>query len=319
MEEKEIIDKTTSLVDYQLTQNLSGLYANYGCQIIFEDALGKNEVRYKLTIKYIEQVTEFTHRFRVERANEIYINDQPPDTFIDELAYETSKNIYPIELLVNHDGSLLDILNHEHVVSRWPEEKKRIKKYYKGTMVDRYLTLHEKTILNHEKFLKSLKKDWFINLYFSKIYINYSDEYFVFNKKLYPTAGKAADIEYEVKESITGYDDSNTEEYLIKIEGNINDKRCALDIEQHLDYPFYKAMDSNEKDLKGTCNITYMVTKTTGTLEGFEAFFDTKFEEPKKVTVKMYLLEHLEEEISTHTEEKSSEGFWGKFFKKITK
>ncbi len=314
MQELEVT-KNSSLVNDVLSQDLTNFHGKYGCQIIFEDNNGKNEIRYKLNIKYKGAINELTHRFIIDRDDIVYINDSPPDTFMDKLAYETSKTIYPLELKVNYNGDLLEVQNQEHVIKRWDLEKQKLKEYYKGNLANTYLILFEKTISNPQKLLHKIKKDWFINLYFSNIYVNYTSDGFIKTKRRFPIAGKAAPVLYKLNQSIENIEDKSTGEYLIKVKGSIKDERCALDIEQHFDYPFFKLKDSDQEDLEGDCKITYMVTREKGLLEGFEAFFDTKFQNPKKVTVKMYLLEQIVK--NSVDAEESEEGFWSKFFKKF--
>ncbi len=263
-------------------KNLSG---RYGCMIIFEKGELKNEIRYKLNINFLKEQNGI-NLFKLDREKELFINDLPPNNFMDQLAFETSKVIYPLELEVSNDGNIKKIRNFSQIKERWIDEEKRIKAYYKGELTDKYLKLTNKTLKAEERLINKLTKDWFFYLYF-KLFNKYD-----YKEKLmqFPTAGKALPVSYEVTHKVE--ERSEAEDVLIRIKGKIKDERCALDLEQELDYSYFRNIDSNEKDLKGTCTINYSLNNKTRIIEGIDATFNTKYLEPKKVTIKMFLLKN---------------------------
>lgn len=306
------------LSDHHLSLKLDNFYGRYGCMAIFEDDQSKNELRYKIDIKYLGKQSEFTYAYRIERDPKIYINDKVSNNLMDELAAKVSQVIYPLDVLTSHDGSLKSILNFEEVCKRWPMVKEEIRKYYKGATVEKYLQLNDNTLSSYDQFYKKMSQDWFLQLYFSSLYISYSEDLYVFKKVYYSIAGNAGPVQYEATQKLEGTKTNDTSLF-VKIKGEIKDERCALDLEQELDFPYYREIYPDEKDLKGTCNVTYSLNKETGIVEGLEAEFDTKFSEPKKVMIKMYLLDTLADDDAIENNEKNENGFWSRFFKKSNK
>jgi len=269
-----------------LTQHPNNLNGRYGCMVIFQKGDIKNEVRYKLDIQFLK-IQDESIIFKLDRADEIFINDKAPDNFMDQLALETSKVIYPLEMGFLNDGNIKNIQNFHEITNRWLLAKKKIKEYYKGELVDKYLSLINNSLKFEEKLINKLSKDWFLYLYFKPLSNDiYTEKYFQF-----PTAGKALPVNYQITQKIE--ERSDTEDILIKIKGKIKDDRCALDLEQELDYPYFKSIDKNEKDLEGNCDITYILNKNNRIIEGIEAEFYTEYLEPKKIEIKMFLLESL--------------------------
>lgn len=315
MEENIAIKK--SLINNKINLDPTGLYSRYGCMIIFEDNHAKNSLRYKLEIKYLGKSDHNSNIFQINRNTDIYINDKFPESSMDELASKVSQVIYPLKLECNQNGTLKSVINFDEIKERWIVLKKELKKYYKGEVTDKYIKLNDITLSVSELFLNKIKQDWFLHLFFAPIHVSYTDSRYVFDKPKYYIAGNAGLVEYETKKTLE--ENSSGPIHFVKINGTINDQRCALDLEQELKFPYYKTLNSDEKPLKGTCNITYGINKETGVIQGIEAYFETNFVEKKKITVKMFSLDKLKE-IETPQEENNEEnGFWSRFFKKSNK
>ncbi|WP_010520524.1 hypothetical protein [Aquimarina agarivorans] len=321
IEEKALKNNTLYL-------NPEGLYTRYGCMIIFEDNHAKNALRYKLEIKYIGKSEENNNIFRIDRNPEIYINDTSPEANTDELAAKVSQVIYPLEIETTARGTLHTITNFKEVQTRWQKVKRQIKSYYQGESVDQYIALNDKTLIYPSLFQKKMAQDWFLHLFFAPIYGSYPDDAFnpekssfiispSYNTSKYYVAGNAGPVSYKTINKIKKNPSGPI--HFVKIKGELHDERCALDLEQELEFPYYKMLNPEEKALKGTCDLTYGINKKTGVIEGIEAFFDTQFENPKKVTVKMFALEQVEEKEEVTTEKKATNSFWSKFLKKANK
>ncbi|KAA1245322.1 hypothetical protein [Aquimarina sp. RZ0] len=309
--------------DHQLLLKPKGFTGKYGCMIILDDHQSRTELRYKLTIKFIGKVDEFTNSFRITRLPEFYINDQAPQDFLDKLAYEVSNVIYPLEIETLRNGQIHSINNHNDVVSRWNITKKRLSKNYKGLLVDKYIKLTDYTLRSPEVFFDKISKDWFLQLYFAPLYNVYSDDFTFGCEIKYPIAGKALPVNYLTELTIEDLENESSKDIIIKGKGKIKDQRCALDIEQELDDPYYAKINTNEKKLNGTCDLIYLLDKKTGIVEGYEANFETKFAKPKKVCIKMFLLEKIPEHSVLIDDQEAEEnkndnqkGFWTKLFKR---
>ncbi len=277
-------DESESAVKHKFISRPNKLSAKYGCTVSFEKGTVKNEIRYKLDIDFSKGQNGI-NLFRINRAKELFINDFPPNSFIDQLAFETSKVIYPLELEVLNDGNIKSIRNFKKIKERWIKEEKKIRIYYKGKLTDTYLNLTNKTLKAEERLINKLTKDWFFYLFF-KLFnkYNFKEKYMHF-----PTAGKALPVKYKVSHNVK--EREKAKDIFVIINGEIKDERCALDLEQELDYPYFKSINGKEKDLKGTCDISYSLNNKNRIIEGIDATFYTEYLVPKKVTVKMFLLE----------------------------
>ncbi|MBQ4821277.1 hypothetical protein [Aquimarina sp. MMG016] len=236
---------------------------------------------------------------------------------MDELAFEVSKVLYPMDISTSSQGKLQKVLNHIEILDRWNKKKEKIKEFFKGDIVDKYINQTEKIIKNEEALFSKIQKDWFLNIYFDSLYKFYSEDLFIDESKYYYVANTSpSPIKYKAKSKI----EINEKDIRIKTKGIIHDERCARDIEHGFDSPYYKKHNKKEKALKGSCNLVYLLEKDTAIIEGIEAEFETKFKQPKKVLIKMFLLEKLttkRNSMLVEKEEKTSQtGFWGKLFKK---
>lgn len=308
---------TRAFDDYHLRFYPENLNANYGCSVFFDDGKSQNEIRYKLDISFIGNVENEVRSFRIQRDSEIYINDIKPEAFIDTLAFEVSECLYPLEIRTTKDGKLNTILNFEEIISRWEITKKRIQEDYKGDLTEKYIKATEKSLQSEEILLQKISKDWLIHLYFNSLYKFYSEDLYIDTKIEFPVINNIKPLEYQVKSKIQL--DKDTEDIRLDIKGTIDDERSALDIEQKLDYPYYKEQNKNEKSLKGTCNLIYLFEGNTGIIEAIEAEFNTKLSPPKKILVKLFLLKKLDNNtnfsIENEKENESKDGFWSKLFK----
>ncbi len=310
MENLQEKDQVNILDEYNLTINPQGFKGDYGCMITIDDGKSIHSLRYRLIIQYTGALNKYVKYYKIDRSKAVYSNDKEPESFIDRLALQVSSILYPLEIQVDYKGTLVDIINFEEIKERWSLEKEKIKGQYTGTIVNDYIRLTDHTLRSSDVLLEKMKKDWFLNLYFAPLYIDYTEEYYVDQQITYPTAGKVAPIKYQVTQKLEGAEDIDARDYRIKINGAIDDERCALDIEQGLDTPYYNLLNPQEKDLKGTCELTYLLNKEIGIIEGFEANFVTQYAVPKKVEVLMFLQERLEIE----KKEETKKGFWAKLF-----
>jgi len=278
-------DESKSDVKHKFILRPNKLSGKYGCMVSFEKGAVKNEIRYKLDIDFYKGKNGI-NIFKIDRAKELFINDFPPENFLDQLAFETSKVLYPLELEVLNDGNIKRIQNFKEIKERWDKAEEKIRAYYKGELTDKYLKLTTKTLKSEAKLISKLSKDWLFYMYF-KLFTKYG-----YKEKLmqFPTAGKALPINYAVTHKIE--ERLDVDDVLIRIKGKIKDERCALDLEQELDFPYYRNIDKNEKDLKGICDVIYSLNNKTRIIEGIDATFYTEYLEPKKVIIKMFLIDN---------------------------
>ena len=300
--------------------NPKNLNAKYGCSVLFADDNSKNEIRYKLDISFTGNIENRLKTFIINREDKIYVNDIIQNNFIDKLALETSKCLYPLHIKTKSNGKLIEILNFEDITSRWVKKKKTLKKDYKSKLTQKYINATDRSLISKDVLLHKISRDWFINLYFNEIYKFYSQDLYINEKLSYPVLGNVKPLEYKVISKIKLNEDKK--DIRLDINGTIDDERCALDLEQKLDYPYYKELNKNEKPLKGTCDLIYLFDGKTAIIEAIEAEFKTHLSTSKKILVKMFLLKRLNEknafviEDEGEKKQEGATGFWSKIFKK---
>ncbi|MHA7059427.1 hypothetical protein ACWGOQ_0019525 [Aquimarina sp. M1] len=291
--------------------------AQYGCMIIFEEDDVINELRYKLNVTFLEQ-QEFTSTLLVDREPDYFINDKIPNNLNEIIPFEVSSFIYPLVIETNYQGNISGINNFNEIKIRWKKLKNTLNHKYDTNILAKHIKQTENYLQSIQSFEKKMFQDWFLNLYFAPIYVSYSDDLYTIKQLEYPLVKDISAINYQVKQKII----ESSKDIRITLNGEIDDPRCALDIEQGSNTPYFNIIDPKEKKLKGTNEILYFVNKKSGVVEGYNAVFETSFSMPKKVTVKMFLLEHLstktsviiEDEDGT-TESKPKKNFFSKLFK----
>ncbi|WP_340199085.1 hypothetical protein [Ascidiimonas sp. W6] len=291
--------------------------AQYGCMIIFEEDDVINELRYKLNVTFLEQ-EEFTSTLLVDREPDFFINDKIPNNLNEIIPFEVSSFIYPLVVETNYQGNISRINNFDEIKIRWKKLKNTLNRKYDNAILAKYIKQSENYLRSIQSFEKRIFQDWFLNLYFAPIYTSYSDDLYTFKQIGYPIIKGISPINYQIKQKII----ESPKDIRITLNGEIDDPRCALDIEQGSNTPYFSIINPKEKKLKGTNDILYFVNKNSGVIEGYNAVFETSFYIPKKVTIKMFLLEHIstkksviiEDETYT-TKTKPKKNFFSKLFK----
>lgn len=76
----------------------------YGVMINIENGEEKNELKYETSVKWVQKYGDY-HIFEIDRISKIYINEEEANDIADLLAYETSKVLFPIHLMVDENGN----------------------------------------------------------------------------------------------------------------------------------------------------------------------------------------------------------------------
>ncbi|QKX05024.1 hypothetical protein HN014_08880 [Aquimarina sp. TRL1] len=307
-----------ALVDNSVNLHPEGFEGTYGCMFTFDEKEAKNHLRYKMKVKHTGRLEGYFNTYTLNRDKKTYINDSEPDSFIDKLAMEVSSVLYPLQIKTLQDGTFLSVVNFEEIKERWYKKKAEIQEKYKGAVVEKYIQLTSNSLYSQEVLNEKMAKDWFVNLYFSSLYKWYSDDCYVFEHIQYPIAGTTTAVNYNVTKKIGTEDMTQAVGLMIEIKGEIEEERCILDIEQGLDFSYNKLINPQEKELKGNVNITYLLNKQTGVIEGCEGVFSTEFTPPKKTTVQLFLLEKNEMSYGQDQEQgkENKKNFWSTLFKR---
>ncbi len=115
--------------------------------------------------------------YQISRRWPIYINKETAYRKIDILSLMISQMLYPLELVVNKKGEILDIYNYESIKKRIPSTIYKIyEEFEPGEIVDTKVRLLTENIEDKDWILNNLKSDLFLKNYFSGIYELPADE-----------------------------------------------------------------------------------------------------------------------------------------------
>ncbi len=195
--------------------------------------------------------------------------------------------LYPLEVQCNHSGNFKTIRNFVEIQKRWHKKKKSILSKYENESVIKYINVFDKSMKFEELLIEKMKNDFFLALYFQPIFKYYTAFYKIESTLTFPIVGTSKQVSFKVNQRL---DENHLKEneYRIIIDGEIEDERSLIDLEQKLDFPNYNSDDIEDK---GNCTITYQLNNISKIIEGIHAEFNLNFGNTKKVVVKMFLLE----------------------------
>lgn len=176
------------------------------------------------------------HFFEVSRTQPVYINNTAAATMAEDIAEKAAKALYPLIVVVNKDGKWIHINNLAHIQERWIETKKQLRKYYKGSITEKYFALYNKNLESSDTLFLALSKDWFLNAFFNGIHVQYPENLSLQREITFPFLAKNDAIKYKVEQKLDEYLDVNTL-ILLDINGELNDNRSKTDFENALNIP----------------------------------------------------------------------------------
>ncbi|WP_344923956.1 hypothetical protein [Aquimarina addita] len=280
-----IDEKAQAFEESRLSLEATNAKSIYGCMITFDEK-GSQEtnIKYKLSIEHIAERENSYNAYKINRAEDVWINHKTPESSYDQFSFLSSQFIYPLEVETTATGNLNKITNYKEIKERWKAHEILLQKKYQGDFVSDYIKSMSFSLVNEDVFFSKIKNDWFIYLYFSPLYISYSDDLYKFTRRSYPIIPGTLPVKYELKQSI----EQIKQHLRVQVKGSIDDDRCTLDLVQGLNAPYHSILNPSEKKAKGTCAIEYFINQVTGVLEGYHGTFEQKIEGIKKVSISMY-------------------------------
>ncbi len=226
----------------------------YGVQLKFEDEHQKAQhIHFEMDVVFLEQIDEDT--FVVElHKHQIYLDNKAPNLVMDQFAEQCGAVLYPMQLYVNRNLSVLGIANHQEMVNRWLDQKIILQKNYSGKQTDAILQAMDDTITDPLLLITEIKEqDWFFSLFFTKIsiYAVQGDQNIG-----YPLVPYLTPIHFTTKDYIE-YHPKRQEDILITRSGAYTDPRTETDITQGRKHP----TDPKGKKPDGTVALKYHLYK----------------------------------------------------------
>jgi hypothetical protein len=217
-------------------------------------------IEIEVSVKWLASDKNKFHLFEINRQS-IYINNEIPDTVMDELAAKTATVLYPLKIVVDESGKWIDIHNYSEIIGRWQDVKAQILDYYEGEIIQIYIEQTESALENIDTLLKSMASDYFLRAFFNGLHVVYTDDYAFENDVFFPVQ-KDEESLFVVEQKI---DPFLEESYLVKVEqkGGYKDNESEANFGYDLRKGYYNATYLLDKDyywiekIKIECRIDY--------------------------------------------------------------
>ncbi|MCL1932781.1 MAG: hypothetical protein FWF53_03065 [Candidatus Azobacteroides sp.] len=159
------------------------------------------EQKYRCKIVVKAKREKENYLFTLEERLDVRLNNEKPQKVVDNLMTQLGNCLYPIELHVSATGELLSIPNFGQIRGRWLETARELLKRNRTQEFKNYLEAAKTNLFDERRFLKSLAKDTFIQMYFKDYPANKAELEFVnfpyqnkktsFYARKIPTASRA--------------------------------------------------------------------------------------------------------------------------------
>ena len=161
--------------------------------------------------------------------------------------------------------------------SKDPIVKEKVCDNFESQYINEYILWTETTILSPEKLLASLKKDWFINTYFSGIYTNYYTNYKINTTILFPVMPNLENFEYLAVQEINKYTDQEDQLIVSQIGKIDTGKTNPVDYLQFLD------------EIEGAFEAKYTLDPIDNSIKNITMQCSLAFANPKRLIVEITL------------------------------
>jgi hypothetical protein len=285
-EEKKGIENTTVKVvlknDYTLPFLLRGLNKKYKVHYTSEVGEQVDTITTEVNVKWLAVDKNKFQLFEINKASNIYINAEKPNSVMDELGAKTAEIIYPLKIVVDGSGKWVDIYNYDEIITRWEDTKREILDYYEGEVTDAYIEHTEYALESSATLLESLSSDYFLRAFFSGIYVGYTANYSFENKVYFPLEKNEESL-FKVEQKVNPYLD---ESGLIKVE----QKGAYVDVGFDVSFGF--------EPWEGNFNATYFLDSDTYCIEKMNLECSIDYHEPMKIAI---TIDSLSEEVETES------------------
>lgn len=262
--------------DYKLPFVPGGIKNIYKVHYTTEVGEEIDTIEMEVSVKWLATDKNNFHLFEINRQS-IYVNNEIPDTVMDELSAKTAEVLYPLKIVVDGLGKWIDIYNYNEIESRWKDKKNEILDYYEGEVTENYIDHTEAALASAVTLFKSLSSDYFLRAFFNGIHVHYTADHLFKNEVLFPL--------------------EKDEESLFKIEQNINpflDESYLVKVEQKGDYVDAGSEASFGFDpWTGNYNATYLLDSDNYSIEKVNLECRIDYDEPIQVTI---VIERLKKE-----------------------
>lgn len=246
-------------------------------------------LKFQRSLQFKGKDNDFTY-YEVDKIGPVYVNDEEASELADELAVKAASAIYPLGCVIDRTGKLVDIFNFEEIQKRWKKVRQEILEEYEGQWVNDYLDACEQSIEEKESLQLSLSNDYFLNGFFSGIYVDYTPDFTFNNNVIFPVLAHKLPLKYEVKQKVNAFLD-DYQLVAIEQEGFLNEERSKLDIENNLNFPYHNIINPDAEMAKGNFKANYFLDGKNNLISSFRINCSIEIENARKIEIVASLVE----------------------------
>lgn len=261
---------------------------------ILENDILKNQIFYEVEVVFLTNQYKNNCVFEINRK-QIFINNKKSRSHLEQIADDAGQAIFPIRIKIKKNGEIEKILNQEAIVHRWKETKIKLLDYYKGEKITKVITKIETVFFNDNLLEKSLKQNWFFNLFFKPFYVNYTQKLqykYIWESPVFGNQSVKYGAVHTLKEHYSTNDTIH-----INIHGIAIDERTIEEIISGYNFPKSKLETTDSEPVESQLNIDYQLYAEDRSIFSVIGKFDTKIDEKTNQTIQLELY-HLPENSS---------------------
>lgn len=100
--------------------------------------------------------------FQFDRGEVTINGDAASDYLAADLAAQCGQLLYPLQLCVAADGSIIHVFNHPALLKRWEEKEPHLQEYFAGAEASAYISATGRVIQDEKAILHALRQDLFL-------------------------------------------------------------------------------------------------------------------------------------------------------------
>lgn len=169
--------KINSLENKRLLPNFIKLNHTYSIKITDsqkEEKASENITEFEVSLKYVSKDSEGNYIISYHRKN-TRINNEIPQLKVYEFALKCASCLNFIECTIDLRGNIIGIHNQKKILDLWNNNKKILENLYEDQDSLRYIKKFDFVIRSQSNLMKHLKRDLFLQFYFSSFCTKYKN------------------------------------------------------------------------------------------------------------------------------------------------
>ncbi|MBF6654880.1 hypothetical protein C3B48_04260 [Flavobacterium columnare] len=292
----------------------------YGVMITIINEEEQNEIKYEASVKWIQKF-EDCHIFEINHISKPFINQEEIHNIADTLAYETSKVLYPMHLMIDEKGNWEQVAKYTAYPKRWEIVKNEILQNFEGETVEKYFQEIEKVLENPEKINTYMLEDYFLRTLFLGYCFEYEKNFKTERYITFPITNHHTEPSYKIQAEIDPY--LNEYNFInIIFQGILHDSRTKADFINENHYP----SEENQENEKATGEffLKALLDPNSSVPDSIYLECSISLDKTKKISVLIsdisnkeipYVHKSSNLLVDEKTTNNKKKGFWGNLFK----